>query len=123
MEQRFVNTRLIDKARWSLPWLLRYPFWRSKQFLSGALGESPRHVIVLVANHYEPGVGDIGLRRVEEWFQLATTTGNAIRDHDGTPFRHTNFVPAEQYDKAVLAALADLQREGFGEVEVHFHHG
>jgi hypothetical protein len=47
----------------------------------------------------------------------------AIRDHDGTPFRHTNFFPAEQYEFRRLEMMSALQAEGFGEVEVHFHHG
>ena len=47
----------------------------------------------------------------------------AVRDHDGTPFKHTNFYPAEQYHKPLLDQLAALQAEGPGEVEVHLHHG
>jgi hypothetical protein len=46
-----------------------------------------------------------------------------IRDFDNTPFRHTNFYPAEQYNFDLLGILAGLQSEGFGEVEVHLHHG
>jgi hypothetical protein len=46
-----------------------------------------------------------------------------VRDHDGTPFRHTNFYPAEQYHSRILERMAELQAEGFGEVEVHLHHG
>jgi hypothetical protein len=54
---------------------------------------------------------------------LARTTGDAIRDHDGTPFRHTNFFPAEQYERPLLQRLAELQASGYGEVEIHLHHG
>ncbi len=46
-----------------------------------------------------------------------------MRDHDGTPFRHTNFFPAEQYEAPILAKLSALQAAGYGEVEIHFHHG
>jgi hypothetical protein len=46
-----------------------------------------------------------------------------VRDHDDTPFRHTNFYPAEQYDHQLLELMAGMQAEGFGEVEVHLHHG
>ncbi|MDQ6654163.1 MAG: hypothetical protein M3Y84_15660, partial [Acidobacteriota bacterium] len=51
------------------------------------------------------------------------STGNAVRDHDGNPFRHTNFFPAEQYERRRLEMISALQAEGFGEVEIHFHHG
>src|ERR1044072_4268341 len=104
-----VDTKFLDKVRWSLPWLIRYPFWRTNQFLR-PLGEqdAPRHLIFIVANHFEPGTGSEAMRRLESWCELARTTGEAIRDHDGTPFRHTNFFPAEQYERPLLEALAGL---------------
>src|SRR6185312_11930875 len=112
----------IEKLRWSLPWLWRYPFWRAREFASRS-AHKPVHLIILVANHFEPAVTDDGLVQLEKWCKLARSTGDAVRDHDGTPFRHTNFFPAEQYEPRRLEMIADLQAEGFGEVEVHFHHG
>jgi hypothetical protein len=124
MSDSFVNTKFGDKMKWSLPWLLRYPAWRAGEFFS-RLREpgGPPHLIFLVANHFEPGLGSVALQRLEKWCELARTTGDAIRDHDGTPFRHTNFFPAEQYERPLLEMLADLQAEGYGEVEIHLHHG
>jgi len=123
-ERAFIDTTFLEKFRWSLPWLLRYPFWRMREF-AARLSESSeqQHLIFLVANHFEPGVGAEGVARVESWSKLARNTGNALRDHDGTPFRHTNFFPAEQYDQAILEALSSLQVDGYGEVEIHLHHG
>src|SRR6266850_3845068 len=99
-ESSFVDIKLSDKLRWSLPWLLRYPFWRSRELLR-SLTESneSRHLVFLVANHFEPGLGPEALARVESWCKLARATGSAVRDHDGTSFRHTNFFPAEQYER------------------------
>ena len=123
-ENSFVDTKLLDKFRWSLPWLLRYPFWRSREFFSGLSGSaSPRHLVFLVANHFEPGLGPESFERLEAWCKLARATGDAVRDHDGTPFRHTNFFPAEQYDRHLLEELSSLQADGYGEVEIHLHHG
>ena len=124
MSDSFVNTKLRDKVKWSLPWLLRYPAWRAGEFLRRAkVASGPSHLIFVVANHYEPGLGPAAVSRVEKWCDLARATGDAIRDHDGTPFRHTNFFPAEQYERPLLELLADLQAEGYGEVEIHLHHG
>ena len=123
MADDFTNTKLGDKLKWSLPWLLRYPLWRARQLYRGTSAHGPTHVVFLVANHFEPGLGEPALRRLDKWCDLARTTGDAIRDHDGTPFRHTNFFPAEQYERPLLQRLADLQADGYGEVEVHFHHG
>jgi hypothetical protein len=124
MSDDFVNTKLSDKLKWSLPWLLRYPAWRAGEAVrrSGASNGSV-HLIFLVANHFEPGLGTTALRRVERWCDLARSTGDAIRDEDGTPFRHTNFFPAEQYERPLLDMLAGLQADGYGEVEIHLHHG
>src|SRR6266480_267113 len=124
MTDNFVDTKLREKVRWSLPWLLRYPAWRAHEFVRrindpGSAG----HLIFVVANHFEPGLGQPALTRLEKWCQLARATGDVLRDHDGTPFRHTNFFPAEQYERPLLKMLADLQADGFGEVEIHLHHG
>lgn len=118
------DATLYQKLRWSLPWLARYPFWRARSAgrrITEAGGL--RHLVFLVANHYEPGMGKVAIPRVEQWCRMARDTGNAVRDHDGTPFRHTNFYPAEQYERPLLDMLANLQADGFGEVEIHLHHG
>ncbi|HEX3558978.1 MAG TPA: hypothetical protein VHU19_07230 [Pyrinomonadaceae bacterium] len=123
---------LLTKLKWSLPWLMRYPLWRARE-AAGRLnaGDEPRHLIFIVANHFEPGWNDEGLTldwstqlsRLDHWCEKARRIGEAVRDHDGTPFRHTNFYPAEQYHSRILERMAELQAEGFGEVEVHLHHG
>lgn len=115
---------IFEKLRWSLPWLLRYPAWRARE-VGSRLGASNarQHLIFLVANHFEPATTSEGLMQLEKWCELARATGNSVRDHDGTPFRHTNFFPAEQYERRRLEMISALQAEGFGEVEVHFHHG
>ena len=127
-----VEPNLLTKLKWSLPWLSRYPWWRAGTTLR-SLGEngSTRHLIVIVANHFEPSWKadnsfcdqDTQKRRVESWVRGARAAGRALQDHDGTPFRHTYFYPAEQYHRPLLEMLADLEADGLGEVEVHLHHG
>src|SRR6266699_2111632 len=126
------GTGVLGKVRSSLPWLVRYPFWRGNQLRGQpAQTNGPAHLIILVANHFEPSWNEQGLpvdwdtqlARVEEWARLATRIGNAVRDHDGTRFRHTYFYPAEQYNARLLERIAGLQAEDLGEVEVHLHHG
>jgi hypothetical protein len=117
------------KLRWNLPWLARYPWVRLRSILEQTAFEK-KHVIITVANHFEPGWSEHGvldherqIRRLEEYHQMARATGEAVKDADGTSFRHTNFYPAEQYHPEILDKLAEMQAEGLGEVEVHLHHG
>lgn len=111
------------------PWLYAYLLDRLSKLFQREL-ESKVHLIFIIANHFEPSWSESGhlpidtqLRRLERWNHQARTIGKRVVDSDGAPFRHTNFYPAEQYDKRLLDMLADLQREGFCEVEVHLHHG
>ena len=115
---------IISKLKWSLPWLVRYPFWRARTFVSSAGNHHGQtHIVFIIANHFEPGVGKQAVGPVERWCRMASHLGRSLRDHDGTPFRHTYFFPAEQYDAASINLLRGLQSERLGEVEVHLHHG
>jgi hypothetical protein len=115
---------ILRKLKWSLPWLIRYPFWRARKEIFHDNGRNGlKHVVFMIANHFEPGIGKEATGPVDRWCKLAIRTGRSLRDHDGTLFRHTYFFPAEQYDYASIEKLATLRREGLGEVEIHLHHG
>ena len=84
------SDNLFEKLRWSLPWLARYPLWRLNERLTRiSIPHGEAHVIILVANHFEPTPDPKGLRDLEYWCELARAIGSEVRDHDGTPFRHT----------------------------------
>jgi hypothetical protein len=123
------ETSYLTKLKWNLPWLVRYPFERLANRLQQNAFEK-KHIIFTVADHFEPswsanGLLDLDsqLRRLDEWHITARKTGESLIDADGTKFRHTNFYPAEQYDKRILDKMAHLQAEGLGETEIHLHHG
>jgi hypothetical protein len=119
----------FTKFGYSLPWLARYPLSRGRAFFESTASEK-KHVIITIANHFEPGWSENGIldhktqvARLKDYVRTARETGEAVRDADGTKFRHTNFYPAEQYDPGILDILAEMQAEGLGETEVHLHHG
>lgn len=119
----------ITKLGWNRPWLTRYPWARANAILNRTAFEK-KHFIITIANHFEPGWSENGvldhktqMRRLREYHRLARETGEAVRDADGTKFRHTNFYPAEQYHPEILDVMSEMQAEGLGEVEVHLHHG
>ncbi len=118
----------FSKFIYNLPWLINYPFDRANKFFNRFDGK--KHLIFVVANHFEPSWQQSGfhgieerLRRVEAWKKDAFSSGNSLQDSDGTRFRHTYFFPAEQYERRLLEHLSELQSEGLGEVEIHLHHG
>ena len=120
---------LPTKLRWNLPWLVRYPTDRLATFLERTAFEK-KHVVFTIADHFEPAWspnGNLDLKtqiaRLEEYRVLARATGEAVRDVDGTKFRHTNFYPAEQYNPDLLDIMSEMQAEGLGETEIHLHHG
>lgn len=119
----------ISKLRWSLPWLVKYPFDRVRALFEMHAFEKT-HFIITVANHFEPGWTPKGgfldqktqLARLKDYRRRFKREAGSIVDVDGTPFRHTNFYPAEQYDRDLLEIMAEMQAEDLGEVEVHMHH-
>lgn len=120
---------ILTKLQWNLPWLVRYPFERTKSFF-GRTAFEKKHIIFTIADHFEPAWSPDGLlnlddqkRALADYYKLARKTGESLIDADGTKFRHTHFYPGEQYDKYLLDQIAQMEAEGLGEVEIHLHHG
>ena len=115
----------IDYARKILP----SATWRA---LNSPV-RGPVHLIFALADHFEPAIDpEDGQKRVprseqerrlESWMREYPKVIDGWRDHDGRPLVHTYFYPAEQYDQGLLEMLADHCHAGWGEVEVHLHHG
>jgi hypothetical protein len=91
------------------------------------------HVIFALADHFEPAiVPEDGQkraprseqeRRLQCWAREYPKIVDGWRDHDGRPLVHTYFYPAEQYDQGLIEMLAEHCHAGWGEVEIHLHHG
>jgi hypothetical protein len=91
------------------------------------------HLVITLADHFEPAIDpEDGLKRVARseqeqrldwWVREYPKAIDKLRDHDGRPFVHTYFYPAEQYDCGLIEILAEHCHQGWGEVEVHLHHG
>jgi hypothetical protein len=77
------------------------------------------HLFVLMTDHFEPN-WDIDVTK--RWLARYTDMAARHRDADGRMPQHTFFYPAEQYEPGILEQLKRAVADGFGEVEVHFHH-
>jgi hypothetical protein len=121
--------QLVKVVR-GLRWLPAYGWQRvSRRAHTGG----PVHVMMAIANHFEPefipgmpgqyATLDERERLIQEWCRAYGTLADPWRDVDGVPLRHTYFYPAEHYDKRLIERLAEHCRAGWGEIEVHLHHG
>lgn len=103
------------------------------QRMARRVPNGPVHLIIALADHFEPAIipadgrkrasGEQQERRLERWCREYPRLANEFRDADGCPFQHTYFYPAEQYDKVLIDRLAEHCHEGWGETEIHLHHG
>jgi len=93
----------------------------------------PLQVILTVADHFEPAIDPSDgqkrvprseqERRLECWARDYPKAVDGYRDHDGRALVHTYFYPAEQYDEGLVEMLAEHCHAGWGEIEIHLHHG
>src|SRR5262249_8949254 len=115
---RLLRRRNLD--RWLGTYVLQTPRRRWPRL------DEPVHLLLCVADHYEPMLGDVPPRvaqgRVHNWLRDYPRLFDGFRDSDGRPPRHSFFYPIEQYTPHYLDALAGLCAAGYGDVEVHLHH-
>ena len=84
------------------------------------------HVLFCHVDHFEPLAGPtktVEQERMRAWIEGYPKLAQAHRDSDGRPPQHTWFYPGEQYDEECLNGLSELVKKGYGEIEVHLHHG
>ena len=92
----------------------------------------PQHLVIAMADHFEPCFTEIPfsfppiaeqIRRTRDWCNKYPAAVDKWRDAEGHAFKHTYFYPAEHYDPEVVGILAEHCHQGWGEVEIHLHHG
>lgn len=110
-----------NRKGWLLPYLFSIPFKRKK-----VIKDSNRmHVLFLFVDHFEPGHGGSNLaiqrERVEQWRSFYPELAGSFQDSEGVPPQHTWFFLGE--DPEQLNLLSEMCFLGFGEVELHIHHG
>ncbi len=120
---------LIRKLKYAASCLPSYVWQRLTRHAVGGTV----HLMITVADHFEPSSmpgflagyapRDVQEKRLEAWCKEYPRKFDGFRDAEGQRFNHTYFYPAEQYDKDLVQRLADFCHAGWGEVEVHFHHG
>jgi hypothetical protein len=114
---RAVYTFTFYKASIWFPSYLASLFARQE-----TVADARKHVVFLMVDHYEPGRDEEADARSERW--LARFRAIADRHHDsyGNRFRYSWFYPYDEHREQVLTGLCRAAAEGYGEVELHWHH-
>jgi hypothetical protein len=102
--------------------------WTPSYLATGVRGRPrPAHIVFCMVDHFEPGTGKVphGIETdrmatlLEEYPRLA----DKHRDADGYPPRRTWFFPPHCHRNGNLRKLTSLCQRGYGEIELHLHHG
>ena len=102
-------------------WLTRY--------LYGRLGtrSKPVHIIFCMIDAYEPGTGNVSADVEKERVQLLLSRYPELArrhlDSSGNVPKRTWFFPPHYHRHGTLQSLASLCAGGYGEIELHLHHG
>jgi hypothetical protein len=85
------------------------------------------HVLFCMCDHYEPGTGnvnnEVGTRRVEDLLKLYPRIADVHFDSQGCKPKRTWFFPPHYHKEGWLKKLVSLAELGYGEIELHLHHG
>ena len=87
-----------------------------------AVPDSAKHVLFVMVDHYEPGYGEDGVRRNRLWLERFRRIADRHHDSYGNRFRYTWFYPYDHKNMPVLRDLTRMPFEGYGEIELHWHH-
>lgn len=101
-------------------WLPSYAVWALSP-KEKAQGPN-KHVIFLWVDHYEPGLSDQADRVNDLWCDEFEKVAARHTDSYGNRFRYSWFYPYNHKREAVLRRLSAMAYDGFGEVELHWHH-
>ena len=88
---------------------------------------APIHIFFCLVDHYEPGTGgaskEIELKRVNDLKAKHPKIADAHKDFHGNIPRRTWFFPPHYHRNNNLKNLVSLCEQGYGEIELHLHHG
>lgn len=117
---------LVIRSRNMQYWLPGYFRLKIKKPSISFSPEQPRHIFIAVCDHFEPEWGNPtkseAVARVDRWCEEYPARFSKFSDSRGQVPQHTFFFPQDQYAPEYLDRLAELCKQGYGDVDVHLHH-
>src|SRR5687768_4572694 len=116
---------VLLRARNMQNWIVPYVRTRKSRAEMDSRDESC-DVFVSVCDHFEPecygASREVARARIRRWLTEYPQLFGSFQDAEGRPPQHTFFFPQDEYRPEYLDELAELCRDGFGDVDVHLHH-
>lgn len=114
--------KIVDLFKITFFWCFRY--FKFKRLLAK---KETVHILFCMTDHYEPGSGGVSEEEAKGRVQrLLVDYPDLVRNHaDGQgrkPVRSW-FIPPHYHHHDYLNDVAKLCAEGYGEIELHLHHG
>ncbi len=113
------------KVTFTLRTLLAYSldFWQRRRVRYAR----PLHIVFGTMDHYEPGSGGVDEKtereRVDRLLKMYPVLARRHTDAFGNFPKRTWFFPPHYHRHFNLKKLVSLCEAGFGEIELHYHHG
>ena len=89
--------------------------------------KTPAHIVFCTVDHYEPGTGGADrqteIERVDMLLNKYPKLVNGHVDSAGNYSKRTWFFPPHYHRYNTLKKLVSLCERGYGEIELHLHHG
>lgn len=102
--------------------------WHLKQIVKKCKKSPlPLHILFFTVDHYEPGVGNVDedeeIKRVDNLLNKYPLITKNNKDSYGNKPKRTWFFPPHYHRLNHLEKLVHLCSNGYGEIELHLHHG
>src|SRR5215470_222186 len=119
-------TLYLSKAAYTIVKYKAY-IWLPNYFLSPSprkeiVDDARKHLLFFMVDHYESGKTEAADTESESWLARFRLIADRHRDSSGRRFLYTWFYPRDEGRATVLRGLARAARDGYGEVELHWHH-
>lgn len=118
----------MKKIRFLLYTLYVTVAWKIRQLTKQkADPNKPIDLFFAMTDHYEPGTNGVPeaeeRERVDFLLKRYPEIVDRFKDHDGRVAKRTWFYPPHYHRYGALRKLVKLCDDGYGEVEIHLHHG
>lgn len=89
--------------------------------------QKPLHILFCMVDHFEPGTGNVSFgvekERMRYLLNKFPILAETHKDSYGNLPKRTWFFPPHYHRNNNLKELVSLCQEGYGEIELHLHHG